>query len=93
MHKQPSANDQGPDLTRYVRVRRVTQRGFVEFDFSIGDPQLYVELVLPQKAFDEFCAHNKVLHMNEAQMNYVDQDEQKWRFGEREPQPGRKTCN
>ena len=37
-------------LTRYVRVRQVVNDKFIEFDFAIGDPSLYVELVLPKAA-------------------------------------------
>ena len=29
--------------------------GFVEFDFAIGDPARYVELILPEPAFQEFA--------------------------------------
>lgn len=41
---------------RFVRVTGVSSRGFVEFEFSIGSPELCVELVLPPAAFEEFCA-------------------------------------
>ncbi len=41
---------------RFVRVTGVSSRGFVEFEFSIGSPELCVELVLPPTAFEEFCA-------------------------------------
>ncbi|PWR23173.1 phenol hydroxylase subunit [Zavarzinia compransoris] len=45
---------------RYVRVRNLRDDGFVEFDFAMGEPELFVELVLRPEAFDEFCAANKV---------------------------------
>ena len=48
------------DLRRYVRIRQVVADKFIEFDFAIGDPSLYVELVLPRAAFESFCQHNKV---------------------------------
>ncbi len=49
------------DLTRkYVCVREVGADGNVRFDFAIGWPELSVELVLPQAAFDEFCRRNDV---------------------------------
>lgn len=41
---------------RFVRVTGISSRGFVEFEFSIGSPELCVELVLPPAAFEEFCA-------------------------------------
>ena len=70
------------ELTRYVRVRRVVDDKFVEFDFAIGDPSLYVELVLPKAAFDSFCHHNKVVMMTEEQARAVDEDMEKWRYGD-----------
>jgi len=70
------------ELTRYVRVRKVLDDKFVEFDFAIGDPSLYVELVLPRDAFDVFCRHNEVQVMTEEQARAVDRDMQKWRYGD-----------
>ncbi|MDX1734327.1 MAG: phenol hydroxylase subunit [Halioglobus sp.] len=70
------------DLTRYVRVRRVIEDKFIEFDFAIGDPSLYVELVLPKAAFDAFCRHNEVRMMTEEQAAAVDADMAKWRYGD-----------
>jgi hypothetical protein len=45
---------------RYVRVTGVTPNGFVEFEFSIADRALCVELLLPQAAFAGFCETNDV---------------------------------
>ena len=45
------------DLAR--RTVRITERradGLVAFEFSIGWPDLVVELLMPAAAFDEFCA-------------------------------------
>ena len=47
-------------LTRYVRVRSAPEETFVEFDFAIEYPDLFVELVLPKKAFELFCKRNNV---------------------------------
>ncbi|NCF17506.1 MAG: phenol hydroxylase [Haliea sp.] len=69
-------------LTRYVRVRQVVNDKFIEFDFAIGDPSLYVELVLPKAAFDAFCRHNQVVMMTEEQAAAVDADMEKWRYGD-----------
>ena len=71
-----------PELTRYARIRRVVKDKFIEFDFAIGDPSLYVELVLPKNAFDEFCRHNQVVMMTEEQALAVDADMAKWRYGD-----------
>ena len=70
------------ELIRYVRVRQVVDDRFVEFDFAIGDPSLYVELVLPRDAFDTFCRHNDVVMMTDEQAAQVDADMEKWRYGD-----------
>ena len=61
-----------PEPTRYARIRRII----------IGDPSLYVELVLPQSAFEFFCQDNNVQMMTEEQAAAVDADMEKWRYGE-----------
>lgn len=73
---------EGLDMKRcFVRMRNVRADGFVEFDFSIGDPELSVELILPQGAYKEFCAVNKVTQLTSAQGELIDQEKLKWRYG------------
>lgn len=49
------------DTTRkFVRVIETRDNGMVEFEFAIGEPELFVELLLPGPAFAEFCAANRV---------------------------------
>lgn len=71
------------ELTRYIRVRSAPEDRFVEFDFAIGHPELFVELVLPQEAFRIFCEHNNVVHMDSDMIRQIDEDMIKWRFGEK----------
>jgi phenol/toluene 2-monooxygenase (NADH) P0/A0 len=71
------------EMTRYIRVRSEPGDKFVEFDFAIGHPELFVELVLPRDAFDIFCKHNNVVHMDSDMIRQIDEDMVKWRFGER----------
>lgn len=78
---QTIAND-FDSFTRFVRVRSEPQDRFVEFDFAIGHPELFVELILPKAAFEQFCAHNRVQFMDEKMQEMVDADIQKWRFGD-----------
>lgn len=70
------------NLTKYIRVRSKPDARFVEFDFAIGEPSLFVELIMPPPVFKVFCTNNAVVHMNEEQMAYVDADLEKWRYGE-----------
>jgi phenol hydroxylase P0 protein len=54
------------DITRkFVRVLRRSDEGLVAFEFAIGWPDLAVELVLPEAAFDEFCALHRVVLLAE----------------------------
>lgn len=50
---------------QFVRVTRLNLHGFVEFEFSIGAPELCVELMLRPAAFDEFCATQKVFRLDD----------------------------
>lgn len=65
----------------FVHITNVRPDGFIEFDFSIGEPEMYVELVLPWKAFEEFCAHNSVNHLTAEEVAAVEYDRLKWRYG------------
>lgn len=69
------------EATRYVRITGVTRGGFVEFQFSIGDPTLYLEMILPKSAFDRFCAEQDAVHLSSAQAAAVDADRPKWHDG------------
>ena len=46
---------------RFVRVIERRADGLVAFEFSIGWPELAVELMLPAAAFDDFCARHEVI--------------------------------
>lgn len=53
------------DVTRkFVRVTGERAGGLVVFEFSIGWPELAVELVLPRAAFEEFCATHQVQRLD-----------------------------
>jgi len=66
---------------RYVRVTRILQDKYVEFEFAIGDPTISVELVLPFEHFKIFCRNNNAKHMTPQQEALVNYDKLKWRFG------------
>ena len=70
-----------PD-NRYVRITGIRNNHLIEFDFAIGEPEMYIELVLPFEAFQTFCAHNKVQHLTPEEAERVDFDRLKWRYGE-----------
>ncbi|MBT9498372.1 MAG: phenol hydroxylase [Zoogloea sp.] len=45
---------------RFVRLSGERPNGFVEFEFAIGEPEIFVEMILPRAAFAEFCSTNLV---------------------------------
>ena len=52
---------------RYVRVTGERAGGFVEFDYAVGDPELFVEMILPRHDYEAFCVINHVQVMGPAQ--------------------------
>ena len=45
---------------KYVRVIETHANGLVEFEFAVGEPEVFVELVMPKTAFEAFCRDNQV---------------------------------
>lgn len=68
-------------LKKFIRITGERDGKFIEFDFAIGDPSLFVELVLPKNAFDDFCQKNQVVEMTQEQKMQNDEEAQKWRYG------------
>lgn len=61
----PSTTDPAADLAwdvtrKYVREVAQHDNGMVEFEFAVGEPSLFVEMVMPRPAFEEFCAMHGV---------------------------------
>lgn len=75
----PAGNS--PPAPCFVRVTNADRRGYVEFQFSIGDPELYLEMTLPPAAFAEFCAAHCATHLDAAAARAVDRGMQRWRYG------------
>ena len=66
---------------KYVRVRSKPEDRFVEFDFAINDPSLFVELIMPKSCFEVFCERNQVVLMTDEQSAKNDAEAAKWRYG------------
>ena len=69
-------------LICYVRVTSRDRPGLVEFNFSINDPTLYLEMILPVLAFEDFCRSNQVTFLTDEQAEAVAKQQEKWRYGE-----------
>ena len=51
---------------KFVRVRELRPDRFVEFAFAIGEPEIFVEMILHADAFDDFCAMNAVTFLTDS---------------------------
>lgn len=73
-------SDRFDERQRWVLVTGI-RRQFVEFEFTVGDPDLTVELIMPRDAFEEFCRdnHATLLPMDEDIAKAYEQ--LRWRSG------------
>ena len=46
---------------KFVRIIETHPNGLVEFEFAVGEPELFVELLMAQAPFNEFCALHGVI--------------------------------
>ena len=64
---------------RFVRIVRARADGMVEFEFAVGEPQLFVEMLLPRFEFDQFCRDQQVTPSHGALPEAADgSDEHEW---------------
>ncbi|MCB2016395.1 MAG: phenol hydroxylase [Hydrogenophaga sp.] len=40
---------------KFIRVVKTREDGMVEFEFAVGEPELFVEMVMPAAEFRQFC--------------------------------------
>ena len=66
-----------PDL-KFVRVIETHANGLVEFEFAVGEPGLFVELLMAQAPFDEFCAMHGVTPTQGRLASTQSPEEQEW---------------
>jgi phenol/toluene 2-monooxygenase (NADH) P0/A0 len=65
---------------RFVRITAQRDDGYVEFDFSVGDPDLAVELIMNHTMFARFCEANTVTTIDQDDES-IDSVRERWRFG------------
>ncbi|WP_218140066.1 phenol hydroxylase subunit [Solimonas aquatica] len=58
--QRPDAETAVDVARKFVRVTGRRPDGYVEFQFSIHHQELFVELILPAAAFEDFCRRNDV---------------------------------
>ena len=75
-----SATGTGSDCC--VRVTDRNHKGFIEFQFSMGDPTIFLEMTLPPAAFVEFCARHRARHLSALEATVVDRRARRWHCGD-----------
>ena len=66
-------------LNKFVRVTGVRSGRYVEFEFSVNDADLTVELILPFAAFEEFCALQEAVRLQPAEEIAGEYEKLAWR--------------
>ncbi len=69
-------------LKHYVHITNKKRAGFVEFNYSIDDPGLFLEMILPTVAFEDFCEKNSVIFLAPEEVTAVERQQEKWRDGD-----------
>ncbi|MEO0048133.1 MAG: hypothetical protein RLZZ410_1092 [Pseudomonadota bacterium] len=58
---------------RFVRLIEKRDDGFIEFEFSVGEPEIFAEMMLTAEDFKTFCEEHKVVMIDE-NSNPIDHD-------------------
>ena len=67
---------------RFVRQRGERANGFIEFDFAIGEPEVFIEMILDPEAFADFCAINQVEMLAPEAVGSAEQSDWDWRLAD-----------
>ena len=59
-HNAMSSTNEFNPSKKYVRIIETHANGLVAFEFAVGEPELFVELLMASQAFDAFCAMHGV---------------------------------
>jgi len=73
-----------PACKTFVKVTGTRLGKFIEFEFSINDEDLTIELILPVAAFSEFCSAQNATMLPSDPSAGADAERAAWRAG----QPG-----
>ena len=70
-----------PNEKKFVQIIELKENGFVHFYFAVTEAKMNVELLLPYKAFIEFCQNNRVSFFTLEQEELVKEDNINWKYG------------
>ncbi|MCF8168590.1 MAG: phenol hydroxylase subunit [Rhodoferax sp.] len=63
---------------KFIRIMKTHANGLIEFEFAVGEPELFVELLMAQSAFDEFCVMHQVTPTQGPLTQAQDGDNEEW---------------
>jgi phenol hydroxylase P0 protein len=63
---------------KFVRVTKLRDDGFIEFEFAIGEPELFAEMILPVSGFDDFCQSNRVIFLDDRARLRIEPNAMDW---------------
>lgn len=56
MNTEPTDSNVEFDVSRrFIRIINERANGIVELEFAVGEPEIFVEMILPQAEFQQFC--------------------------------------
>ena len=65
---------------RFVRFIEKRDDGFVEFEFAVGEPEIFAEMILKAEDYEIFCKEQGVV-MIDQNTNPIDEDNDfEWRL-------------
>jgi phenol hydroxylase P0 protein len=73
-----------PGKPKFIKIEKIRSDGFVEFLFAMDEVTTNVEMILPYKAFIEFCERNRVSFVSEEQEEEMEEDAILWKYGTEE---------
>lgn len=65
---------------RFVRICGERGKGFVEFEFAIGEPEVFAEMILERSDFLAFCEANRVEMLPPDEDSGIEVSDWDWRM-------------
>jgi phenol hydroxylase P0 protein len=65
---------------RFVRFIEKRDDGFVEFEFAVGEPEIFAEMILKAEDYEIFCKEQGVVMIDENSNPIDKSDDFEWRL-------------
>ena len=65
---------------RFVRFIEKRDDGFVEFEFAVGEPEIFAEMILKAEDYEIFCKEQGVVMIDEDPNPIDKSDDFEWRL-------------